>query len=232
LSRIAVALLAFAFGSTALPQQADTQQPAPSSTFTSQVSFKFDRPGLSVPHFTLTVSEDGSAHYEAEQIYPATGGGEAPPPQHIERKLSLSSAATIQIFTAARALNRFDMTCASAAKNIADTGTKVLRYSGEGGDGSCVYNYTQDKRVGALTDLFQGIAMTLDMGRKLDFDHRYDRLGLDATISFLAEQVDSGRATELGTIAPTLRSIAEDSDLLERVRLRAAKLLRQVQPAA
>ncbi len=138
---------------------------------------------------------------------------------------------TAKIFTAARDLNRFNDACASNAKNIADTGKKTLRYSGEGGEGSCTYNYSENKRVVMLTEAFLGIAYTLDLGRKLDFDHRFDRLGLDAVTALLVAGVESGRAVEVGTIAPTLRSIAEDSELLERVRLRAAKLLRQF-PAA
>jgi hypothetical protein len=178
------------------------------------------------------VNEDGSGRYEAEQIFPAQPGGITPPEaQHIDRKIILSLTTTLRIFATARELNRFNMTCASSAKNIADTGAKTLRYTGEGGDGACGYNYSQDKRVVALTDLFQAIAETLDIGRKLEFDHRFDRLGLDATMATLVEEVEAGRAAELGTIYTTLKSIAQDSELLERVRLRAAKLLRQAQPA-
>ena len=84
----------------------------------------------------------------------------------------------------------------------------------------------------ALTEMFQAISLTLDMGRKLDFDHRFDRLGLDATMASLTDMVDAGRAMELGTIASTLKSIARDSDVLERVRLRAERLLKQAQPDA
>ncbi len=58
-------------------------------------------------------------------------------------------------------------------------GRKTLRYSGPDGEGSCVYNFSENKNVVELTDLFQGIVRTLEVGRKLDFDHRFDRLGLD-----------------------------------------------------
>ena len=220
----------FAVAAIALAQQPD---PAPAAPATNQITFHFDRPGLAVPKFTLTVNEDGSARYEAEQIYPAQPGASAPPEtQHIDRKITLSLASTVHIFATARELNRFNLTCASTLKNIADTGTKTFNYSGEGGDGTCTYNFSENKRVVALTDRFQAIAETLDMGRKLDFDHRFDRLGLDATMATLVEETDAGRAAELGTIYGTLRSIAQDSELLERVRLRAEKLLRMAQPAA
>ncbi len=75
--------------------------------------------------------------------------------------------------------------------------------------------------------MFLAIAFTMDEGRRLDFLHRYDRLGLDAEMITLAHEVDEGRAMELGTIAPTLDAIAGDTALMQRVRLRAAKLLEQ-----
>jgi hypothetical protein len=226
-----LALLALSIGGTIA--KAQQQSPAPEiSKNTAQVTFNFDRTGVEVPHFILQVAEDGSAHYEAEQIYPTPAGSDtAPAPLHVDRKLAVSRATTTQIFTTAHALNNFNTTCASSAKGIADTGTKTLKYTGKDGEGSCTYNYSQDKRVVTLTDLFQAIANTMDMGRKLDFAHRFDRLGLDAATASLVGEVEAGRAVELSTIAPTLKSIAQDSQLLERVRLRAARLLQQAQPS-
>jgi len=209
---------------TGAAQQADVAALA-------QVSFEFERPGLAVPKFTLTVNEDGTGRYVAEEVLPTAGpsGSEAPATQHIDRTITLTAATTARIFAAARALERFNVACESPAKNIADTGKKTLRYAGAGGDGSCVYNYSQDKRVVGLTETFQGIALTLDLGRKLAFEHRFDRLGLDETMAMLTEQADAGRAMEVVTISGTLKSIAGDSEVLERVRLRAERLLKQVQ---
>ncbi len=218
----------------ALPTTADgdlyAQNPAP--TKPAQVSFHFERTGLEVPDYLLEVNEDGSAHYKADQVYPSSGSRSdgSPNIQHVDNALSVSPSTTRKVFAAARELNRFNDPCASTAKNIADTGKKTLRYTGEDGDGTCTYNYSQDKRVVMLTDTFQAIAATLDLGRKLAFDHRFDRLGLDADMAHLIQEADAGRAIELGTIAPTLRSITEDSELLERVRARAAILLQQAQP--
>jgi hypothetical protein len=76
----------------------------------------------------------------------------------------------------------------------------------------------------------EGIVRTLDTGRKLDFDHRFDRLGLDEDTAALVEDVAAGRAIEVGAIARTLRSIAADNEVLERVRGRAASLLQRFPP--
>jgi hypothetical protein len=120
------------------------------------------------------------------------------------------------------------MECASKAKNIADTGKKTLTYTGADGSGSCTYNYSENKTIDTVTSTFQGIASTMDEGRRLEFLHKYDRLGLDAEMISLTQEAEAGRALELGTIAPTLAVIADDTAVIQRVRLRAQKMLEQV----
>lgn len=223
--RIASALLLLLFTNVG---SAQIHPPTPGA----EVSFSFERSGLSVPRFTLTVDNSGTARYEADEVViPARTGTEADliPAHHVDRTVTLSRATTEKIFANAWALNLFNIVCASKAKNIADTGTKTLSYSDDVPHGSCTYNYSENKSVVLLTDLFVGIARTLDVGRKLDFQHRFDRLGLDSTMASLTEEVDAGRAVEVGVIAPTLRSLAEDSDVLQRVRQRAVRLLQAAQ---
>jgi hypothetical protein len=139
--------------------------------------------------------------------------------------VSITPATTDRIFALSQKLDRFNVACASKAKNIADTGTKSLSYSGPDGTGSCTYNYSENKDVEELTGIFQGMAETMDEGRALDRLHRFDRLGLDAAMAFLAQEVSAGRALEVGTIAASLRSIADDADVMQRVRARARTLL-------
>jgi hypothetical protein len=195
----------------------------------AEVSFQIERPGLAVPKFTIQVREDGSGRYQAEQTErPATltsMRGEAA--QHIDRTLVLSAATTAKIFKAAHELNDFNMDCTSKAKNVADMGKKTLSYAGADGHGSCVYHYSENKSVGMLTDTFLAIAYTMDEGRKLEFLHRYDRLGLDEEMITLSQQVEDGRALELGTISQTLAALADDMAVLQRVRTRATKMLDQ-----
>jgi hypothetical protein len=80
--------------------------------------------------------------------------------------------------------------------------------------------------------LLRGIAETMDEGRELDRLHRYDRLGLDDAMASLTEEVSNGSAREVGTIAPSLRAIAADAEVLQRVRARAAALLNLIPPDA
>lgn len=200
---------------------------------TSEVSFQFDRVGLPVPKFTLVVHEDGTGTYQAQvaSVSGAAVDGAQPvtasPP--VNRPIKISPQTTDTIFKTARSLDRFNIECASKAKNIADTGKKTLSYKGADGQGSCLYNYSENKSVAHLTEVFQAIAFTMDEGRKLDFMHRFDRLGLYSEMDVLGHEVEEKRALELGNIAPSLRSIIADEALMQRVRERAAKLLAQAE---
>jgi hypothetical protein len=46
-------------------------------------------------------------------------------------------------------------------------------------------------------------------------------------ISF-SQELEAGRALELGTISPALAAIVDDMAVIQRVRLRAQKMLEQV----
>jgi len=222
----------FAAAQTTAQTAVPTSAPAPDASAAKQaeVSFQFDRTGLPVPHFTLRVREDGTGRYQADQAEtPATATsmrGQAA--QHIDRPVSLTRGTVAKMFKAARASNYFNIECASKAKNIADTGKKTLSYTGSDGSGSCTYNYSEIKTIDTLTNSFLAIAYTMDEGRRLEFLHRYDRLGLDAEMNLLSQEAAAGRAMELGTIAPALAAIVDDTALIQRVRLRAQKMLEQV----
>ena len=200
----------------------------------ARVSFTMDRAGVDVSHLVLTVNADGSGSYEAlaaPETLSSRYGTEATSvtPESIRREIHLSAAGVAKVFAGAHATDLFHASCNSKAKNIADTGRKTLSYEGPDGKGSCTYNYSENKVVGGLTDYFQGVAYTIEEGRRLEFRHRYDRLGLDQEMATLTAQADAGRAPELGTIAAVLDSLVADGDLLERVRLRARKLLDRAQ---
>lgn len=227
--QIIFAAILSAFSAVTLAQTTDSPAAAPARK-QAEVSFHFERSGLPVPKFTLTLKEDGTGRYEADQAeMPATANsmrGQAA--QHIDRTIFISSATTAKIFKDARSLKDFNVECASNAKNIADTGKKTLTYTGADASGSCTYNYSENKTVQALTDIFEAIAFTMDEGRRFEFLHRYDRLGLDAEMITFSQEVDAGRALELGTIAPVLASLVDDGAVIQRVRLKAKKMLEQV----
>jgi hypothetical protein len=190
------------------------------------VSFAFERAGFEIPRFTLDIDAKGRGTYVGEQaMQSARGVSSDAATQPFSRDFSISAATAAKIFTLARQADHFNITCASKVKNIAETGAKTLRYAGADGAGSCTFNYSEDKPVVELMEILRGTIETMDKGRELDRLRRYDRLGLDDAMASLTAEVADGSAREVGTIAPTLRAIAADPEVLQRVRTRAAALL-------
>ena len=185
------------------------------------VRFSFERPAAKVK-YRFDLSEDGRGTYVAEYppTPPATPGGS------VEVPLALHAATVKKIFEQARSTVVYHGGCETKAKNIAQTGVKTLTLVELAGAAStCTWNYSEKAPVAALQDEFIAMAETLDTGRTLQMQQRFDRLGLDREMSFLADEVSSGRAQGLENIAPVLQGIADDESLLERVRVRARALL-------
>lgn len=197
------------------------------ATSALRVSFNFVRPvpGVPVPRYTIQINGDGTGAYRAELATKAPSAGDTTPVPVVEKALRFSPATLQAVADGLQTMHTSHAACEAVLKNIADTGTKRIEYKDALGEGTCSYNYSENKGVVRLTEIFQGIEQTLEAGRALEFKHRYDRLGLDAEMITLGASVDSGRAVALETIGGTLRSIAADTELIERVRLRAAKLV-------
>ncbi len=212
-----------------VPAQTTQAPDAPDATLT----YHYERLGLPVPIYTFTIHRDGSGTYVATYLQaPANRRQESsvsasadPLPPPTTTPITLNTMTTARLFDHIHSTNLFRGGCASKAKNIASTGDKTLEYIGPDGQASCKFNYTESKTIAAVVEMFEGIANTLDMGRTLDFDHRFDRLGLDEKMTQLVTAMQDGRALELQTITPILRSIADDPQVIERVRVRASKLL-------
>jgi hypothetical protein len=194
---------------------------AGSSGETPAAVVRYSVSGPGAQGFGFELREDGTGTYRA--VDDAAGGGAA---LGEPVKLSVSAKTAGRIFEEAQAVALGGFVCSSKAKNIANTGAKTLAYQGAEGGGSCTYNYTENKNVQALADTFRAMAMTLDAGRRLAFKHRYDPLGLDAEMTTLTEMAKAGQAVELGNIVPVLESLVNDINVLERVRVRAASLLK------
>ena len=120
----------FASGQNARPPDAPAVSTASASAATattrSQVTFAFERQGLPVPRYRLTIHDDGSAVYEGEEAFASSQNGSAIQTQPFRNLVSISPATASRVFATERKLKHFNVTCASKAKNIADTGTKTL----------------------------------------------------------------------------------------------------------
>jgi hypothetical protein len=118
--------------------------------------------------------------------------------------------------------------CETKQKNIAKTGMKDVDYQGGATgspDATCTFNYSDDAGLNDAVAALESMVSTMQFGDRLQHELRYDRLGLDAEIDSLAEEVKNGSAIEAQNIAPVLQSLIDDDRVMERVKRKAAHLL-------
>jgi hypothetical protein len=220
LALLALAVAAFASGAGGQTGS------APGGVF--QVDFS--NPSLTPSNWTLTLHPDGSGHFHSERgsarvkdSQESQGAPEIDAPD-VDRDVDVSARFAEHVFETARRHRLFHEDCDSHLK-VAFQGWKKLSYSGAEGTGSCGFNYAKDKEIEALGDSLVAVAETILEGARLEKLLRYDRLGLDKEMEFLVEAAGDGRVQQISAIRGILERVAEDDEVLERVRKRSRELL-------
>jgi hypothetical protein len=202
--------------------------PVPAASPQASVRFSFDwSQGFPWQAYSIAVQSDGKARFNGTPH--ADGTNDTDPYQ---QDFTMSAASQQKIFDLAQKLNYFRGDFASPMKHIAQTGQKTLQYQSPQLQGSATYNWSQNSDVEELTRLFGAIAMTIDFGRKLAFQYRFDKLGMDKLLKELEDQQASHGVEELAIIAPMLRKIANDPNLMNISRQSAQRLLHSINQSA
>ncbi|MFB3815821.1 MAG: hypothetical protein ACE14L_17095 [Terriglobales bacterium] len=219
----------------AAAQQPQPNPDAPGNKPVPTVTFDLVFPGTKPAHYAISVDALGRAAYRSDNTAPgAAGQSEAGDPYLL--RFTMSEATRDRIFKLTEKANYFKGDFDYTQRRIANTGTKTLIYS-EGPEisfdkpttgvrSSTVYNWSEDPAIQQLTDIFQAISNTLELGHRLEFLRRFDRLGLDADLKRAVELAKDNRMIELQAIAPVLEKVANDTGVLHIARQRAQQLLK------
>jgi len=185
----------------------------------NSIVFHFSREGEAPAKFTVSFDSagkgffwQGTPDYDVQQV-----------PNGSLHVISVGES-TLKIVAASLASVSSGL-CETRLKHLAQTGRKTIIVMTKDSSPRCEFNYSDDERVNAAESAFQAIAETMQYGDRLQREHRYDRLGLDAEIDSLKSEAQADRAIELQNIAPVLQSILEDDRVMERVRRKAGRLL-------
>jgi hypothetical protein len=190
----------------------------------SVVEVDFSNPGLSPQHWTLILYPDGSGHFHSERGNVQPGSLQAIDAPDVDRDIRLSAQFAERVFQTARQHKLFNCGCESHMK-VAFQGWKKLSYAGPEGQGSCEFNYSRDKDIQALGDSLVAVSGAILEGARLETLLQHDRLGLDKEMEYLQDASGDGRVQQIGVIREILERLAEDQDVMERVRKRARVLL-------
>jgi ABC-type cobalamin transport system ATPase subunit len=196
------------------PASAHAQQPA-------TVTFTLNFPGSEPDHYVIAVSDDGHATY--------TSGGKLSPDaeasEDFHLEFTVSAGTRSRIFDLAKRTHYFEGKIDSGKKNIAATGMKTLAYKDAYKSSETSYNYSMNRAVQQLTEVFQDLSATLEFGRRLEFYHQYQKLALDAELKRMEEMAKGGNLEDLSVISGILQQIANDQSVINVDRARAQRLL-------
>jgi len=195
----------------------------------AMIEVEFSHPGLTPSHWTLVLHPDGSGHFRSDRgNATAEGSPRSSTPSLVtpdqDRDVQFSAQFVEHVFHAARKHKLFSEECESHMK-VAFQGWKKLSYSGPDGEGSCKFNYSNDKEIQALGDSMVAAASTILEGARLEMLLQHDRLGLDKEMEYISEAQGDGRILQICAIRGILERLEADPAVMERVRKRARALL-------
>jgi hypothetical protein len=199
-----------------------TQASAQEEAATLRVDFS--NPGLTPSTWTLELHPDGRAHFRSDPGTKTAAELHEIEPGPIDRDIQLSHDFAARAFAIAHRNKLFDEKCDSHLK-VAFQGWKTFTYTGPDGTGTCEFNYSRNNDLQSLSDAFVAVTSTIVEGARLELLLQHDPLGLDKEMEFLEEASADGRVQEMCAIHPILARLADDADVMERVRRRARMLL-------
>jgi hypothetical protein len=196
-------------------------QVAGGAASSAKVTFTLDFPGSNPAHYSITVDAAGNATYECKGTIASDSE-----PQTYQAEFEMSPASRDRIFEWAKQAKYFSGKIDSGNSKLAFTGAKVLSYQDSQRSNTARYNYSNLEAVRELTNFFQGMAGTLEYGRRLAYFHHYQKLALDEELKRMEAQARSNDLNEIQSVAPVLQEIVDDTSVINVVRARAKDLIR------
>ncbi|HEY1657019.1 MAG TPA: hypothetical protein VGG14_01625 [Candidatus Sulfotelmatobacter sp.] len=219
-NRITRPFLALLFLSATFLSAAVAVQTQPSNATSRVVTFTLDFPASTPSHYAISVDSNGHASYESTAKV-----ADDSDPDTYTMEFVMTTADRDRIFEWAKQANYFSGKLDSGNRKLAFTGDKVLSYQDGEHSFTVHYNFSTIEPVRQLTTLFQKMASTLEYGRQLTYDHRYQKLALDEVLKQMEMQSKNGDLSEIQSLAPILNEIVADSSVINVVRARAKELI-------
>ncbi|HUC28348.1 MAG TPA: hypothetical protein VMR80_02145 [Candidatus Acidoferrum sp.] len=187
----------------------------------AKVTFTLDFPGSDPEHYSISVSADGHASYECV----ARISADSEDRDNYQSEFVFSDIARARIFDLAAQAHYFSGKIDSGNRKLASTGNKKLSYTDGQRTSAAEYNFSHLVPVQQLTTIFQNTATTLEFGRRLQYDHHYQKLALDEELKKMEDLAHRGELAEIQAVKPILLQIYQDNSVLNVVRARAERIM-------
>jgi hypothetical protein len=194
-----------------------SQQSSGKDSATATITFTLDFPHSSPEHYSIAVDSSGHARYECKP---------QPDDEIYDSEFDLSAGTRERIFGLAKQAKYFAENVDSGNRKLAFAGAKILSYEDSARNNTQRYNYSTVAPVRDLTSIFQDLAATLDYGRRLTYDHHYQKLALDDELKRMEDQAGNNELAEIQSIDSVLQSIVDDDSVMNIVRVRAREVMK------
>ncbi len=216
-SLLLAVVVAFA---SSLIAQADHPQPALADA--PQVTFEITWRGADPQWYQIAIDSTGRASYQSQA---RTEPNETPGDPYM-LKFTATNKLRDRIFGLTRDLDYFRKDLKfTGNQRIAYTGDKVFSYTAEGKTTKTDFNYSANPKAQELATIFQQMSACFELGRKLDYSLRYDKLGMEQQLKQLESLQREGNLPGLPVLIPTLERVLSDPATMNISRQRANYLL-------
>jgi hypothetical protein len=185
------------------------------------VTFSLDFPNSVPDHYTISVASDGKAHYSST----AKISDQSDDHDNYSTDFTVSDATRAHIFELASQAHFFSGKVDSGNKKLAFTGKKELVYTDGQKNNTADYNYSPVPAVQQLTTLFQNMAATLEFGRRIIYEHQYQKLALADELKHMEDEARSGSLAELEAVKPILQQVYDDPSVMNIARAHALRIM-------
>ena len=187
----------------------------------ASVTFSLDFPNSVPDHYTISIASDGHAHYACTaKISDASDDRD-----NYSSDFTVSEATRAHIFELASQAHYFSGKVDSGNHKLAFTGKKQLVYTDGHRTNTADYNYSSVAAVQQLTTLFQDMAATLEFGRRIVYEHHYQKLALDDELKRMEDEARNGGLAELQAVKPILQKVYDDPTVMNLARSRAQRIM-------
>jgi hypothetical protein len=185
------------------------------------VTFSLYFPTSDPERYSISVESNGRAKYECSVKI----SDDSEEREKYETEFILSDATRARVFDLAEHAHYFTGKIDSGNRKLAFTGEKKLTYKDAQRNTTADYNYSQQPAVQQITNLFQGMAATLEFGRRIAHYHRYQKLALDEELKRMENEAQSGELAEIRAAQPVLQEVYDDASVMNVVRARAQRIM-------
>jgi hypothetical protein len=176
--------------------------------------------GSTPEYLLIAVDSKGSGTFEGHKL------DEAQSP----RPFQLSAGTTKRIFALAGQLHNFQSVELESHKKVANLGQKTLTCQQGEDVNRVIFNYTENRIAQELVDLLEAVGTVEEHIAALEFEMKYDPLGLSQELLQIQIELNNKRLTDPEMLIPALEKIAHGSRFLHLAQVRAQQIIERIQP--